>query len=168
MLTKKEQNELYYKHKTEIMSVIKRQYVNYDHNIIYNNTMISAFKNYDKLKNKDMFKSWLYKIAMRKGIEQVRANKIYNQRHFLTITGEDRGYIDNYDKIANDEYIQNLIKLLPTQKHIDIFTDFIEGYSHKELGKKYNIAEGTSKWFIFDSRRIINSKIQLNNWMSRY
>jgi DNA-directed RNA polymerase specialized sigma24 family protein len=174
MLTRKEQNTIYEKYKHNMLAYSQRRYPKYDAEIIYNNAMYSVFISIKQFKGEihsDQFDIWVWRIFKNKIVDQMRMHRIYYQNVQLTganTPGHIRGYIDQYESFIYGEYVPKLIKYLPSQKHIDIFKDFIEGYRYKELSKKYDTPEGTCKWYVFDSRRIIKEKIQLFEWMSKY
>lgn len=170
MLSRQEQNTLYNLDKTRIMRFLKNQYPKYDIDAIYNDVMYKAIIKYDQYQggdNNEKLLGWIWTILHRTVVDHMRMNRRYFDNVIMP-EKFDRGYNDAHHGFIYSNYTQKLMAYLPTQKHIDIFTDFIEGYSHKELSEKHNIPTGTSKWFVFDSRRIINSKIQLNSWMSKY
>jgi RNA polymerase sigma-70 factor (ECF subfamily) len=39
----------------------------------------------------------------------------------------------------------------------------MEGFPHKEISEKIGISEGTSKWHLFEARRILKIKIEALN-----
>ena len=91
-------------------------------------------------------------------------NKKYNAR----ITRSDsESELDYYSKgHANEaesnlgyENIMMLVKELPiTTGHVfNLYV--IEGYSHKEIGEKLEMSEGTSKWHLSTARKILREKI---------
>lgn len=172
MLTRKEQNVLYDKYRKVMLSYLNKSYKVYDSEIIYNNTMYSVFtkiNQFEGVRDSNQFDKWVWVILKRKALDQVRMYSSYYKNVILAGNNPcERGYIDQHESFIYSEKIKKLILYLPSQKHIDIFTDFIEGYSHKELSEKYNIPQGTSKWYVFDARRIIKEKIQLSTWMSKY
>lgn len=173
MLSRKEQNIIYDKYKSMMLSYLNKHYKMYDPEIIYNNTMYSVFTKINQFKGhiySDSFDSWVWITLKHKAVDQVRSYSNHYKHIILTNTGcpSERGYIDQHHHLVYGEYIKKLLLYLPNQKYIDIFTDFIEGYKYKELNEKYDMPIGTLKWYINDARRIINSKIQLSSWMSKY
>lgn len=175
MLSRQEQNKIYNKYRRVMLCYLNKSYKVYDTEIIYNNTMYSVFTNinqFEGVRDSEQFDKWVWVILKRKAIDQVRMHSSY-YKHIVLNSGtgagvNERGYIDQYESFIFSEKIQKLIQYLPKQKYIDVFSDYIEGYNHKDLSKKHDIPEGTSKWIVHESRRIINSKIQLSAWMSKY
>ncbi|MEL6925272.1 MAG: sigma factor-like helix-turn-helix DNA-binding protein [Bacteroidota bacterium] len=44
----------------------------------------------------------------------------------------------------------------------------MEGYSHKEIGVKMDISEGTSKWHLATARKKLKEMINKNNQYKRH
>ncbi len=65
-----------------------------------------------------------------------------------------------YDKLAAKE-LTKLVQKLPMGYRIVFNMYCIEGYSHKEIAKNLNIAEGTSKSQLSKARRGIKKLIEL-------
>jgi len=170
MLSIQEQNNIYNLDKSRMIRYIKRNYPKYDAEAIYDDTMYKVITKYDQYQGNDdtTLIGWIWTILYRTIVDHMRMNRRYYDNIVLPETMIERGYEDTHQRFIHIEYINKLIEYLPNQKYKDIFRDFIDGYKHKELSQKYNISEGTTKWYINNSRRIINSKIQLYSWMSKY
>ena len=63
------------------------------------------------------------------------------------------------DTDINTEYIYRFINKLPhTSKQVfNLYV--VEGYSHKEIAKSLDIAEGTSKWHLSYARKFLQEAI---------
>ncbi len=53
----------------------------------------------------------------------------------------------------------SFIKTILAKKEYAVFMAFYEGFSHREIGDKFDISEGTSKWYVSEARRKIQEKI---------
>jgi len=53
-----------------------------------------------------------------------------------------------------------MIRQLPTATQTVFNLYVIEGYTHKEIGQRVGISEGTSKWHLSEARKILKQLIQ--------
>ena len=69
--------------------------------------------------------------------------------------------IDNnlHAKMGYDEIVK-LITQLPDASRTVFNMYAIEGYTHREISETLNINEGTSKWHLFEARKILKNKIE--------
>ena len=62
-------------------------------------------------------------------------------------------------KLNADELLKLVRKLPPaTQAVFNLYV--IEGFNHKEIGSIMGISEGTSKWHLSESRRLLQKLLQ--------
>ena len=54
-----------------------------------------------------------------------------------------------------------MIRQLPTATQTVFNLYVIEGYTHKEIGQRVGISEGTSKWHLSEARKILKQLIQV-------
>ena len=59
------------------------------------------------------------------------------------------------------EQLYHLIFELPPLCRIVFNLFAVEGYSHKEIAEKIGISEGTSRWYLSESRKILKEKLTL-------
>jgi DNA-directed RNA polymerase specialized sigma24 family protein len=59
-----------------------------------------------------------------------------------------------------------LVRNLPTAYGVVFNLFAIEDYSHKEIAEKLGISEGTSRWYLSESRKMLKEKI--NNTIHQY
>ncbi len=55
--------------------------------------------------------------------------------------------------------IMKLVQALPDQSRAIFNMYALEGFTHKEIAEQLGISEGTSKWHLFEARRILKLKI---------
>ena len=60
------------------------------------------------------------------------------------------------------DFLLNLIKSLPDRYRMVFNLYVLDGYSHKEISKMLQIAEGTSKSNLARARGILKQKIELH------
>ena len=70
------------------------------------------------------------------------------------------------DKKFDAEELENMLNQLPPVSR-QVFNLFaIDGYSHKEIGEKLKISEGTSKWHVNFARTKLKEMIEIHNVQS--
>lgn len=116
---------------------------------------LKILNNLEKYKEEVPFKAWIRKIMINTLIDEYRKQK--KQSEVIDYVEE---YFDNSDyaelnsalERINTAQIYELITKLPpmAQQVFNLFV--IDGYSHKEIGEKLNIEEGTSKWHLNSAR----------------
>lgn len=122
---------------------------------ILNVGFLKILNNLEKYKEDVPFKAWIRKIMINTLIDEYRKQK--KQSEVIDYVEE---YFDNSDyaelnsalERINTAQIYELITKLPpmAQQVFNLFV--IDGYSHKEIGEKLNIEEGTSKWHLNSAR----------------
>jgi len=170
MLNKQEQTKIYNEHKPYIMNYIRFKYPRYDAEAIYDDIMYRVITKIHQYKgnSNESFKKWIWVITKNVITDHMRMSRKYYDNIITLEAIAEKGYHAAHHNLVYGDYIKNLISFIPSQKQRNIFINFIEGYTHKEISKKYNISEQTSKWHIFESRRIIKEKAQIFNWISKY
>lgn len=119
-------------------------------------TFLGALKSLYKFKGECSIKTWLFSIARNKWYEYLRQQK-------PTISIDDLAY--NYLLSENDLYgslikkelaskINTLLENEPSRTKYIIFMR-IEGYSYFEIGKKYNISEGSARVIDYRTKKKI-------------
>lgn len=118
---------------------------------IIQETMLSAFKDINKLKENKYFKTWIIKILINK------CNKMYRKQRWMSLEeNESYNYIVQEDK--NDKIdFDILIKDLSNQEKTIMTLYYYLGYTTKEISKILNIREGTIR------SKISRAKIKIKN-----
>jgi RNA polymerase sigma-70 factor (ECF subfamily) len=130
----------------------------------FNAGFIKILKGLEKADEKINFDAWAKRIMVNSLIDEYRKNKKYNSR----ITRSDsETELDYYSTGHNNEAESNLgyenimmlVKELPvTTGHVfNLYV--IEGYSHREIGEKLEMSEGTSKWHLSTARKLLREKL---------
>jgi len=149
---------LFNMHAGYVMGIIKRYIKSeYESKDVFLRTFELVFRNLIKYDyNKGSFKTWLKTISINTSLTFIKANK---RHHYKEINDEDHFYIEpsilhNYDF----ELISRLVKELRDPYGI-IFNMVMDGYKHKEICKKLNITEATSRSYYQRSRKMIIKKL---------
>lgn len=128
---------------------------------------LAIFKNYEKLKNKEKLKSWIFKIATNKVISFLRWKRI---RKILSLDNppqETKDYfknlIDNSTNIEHfffkTEEIKRILNKL-TEKEKLIILLRAQGFEIKEIASIIGINSSTVKVHIFNARNKIKDDLE--------
>ena len=157
--------KLIYENFFDSMYAVCRRYVKNDEETIevLNDGFISLFQNIHQFKGNGSFEGWVRKIVVNKALDHLKLNKTYKETlQYVEEYIEEPTYIET-DIIdsGNIEELYKVIQELPTAHQIVFNLFVIEGYSHKEIAEKMNISEGTSRWYLSESRKILKEKLTL-------
>ena len=121
---------------------------------------IKIFEKLGQYKNTGSLEGWMRKIVVNTALEKIR-----KESRFVLV--EDETMIENdkykYEHVLEDierNELLGMIQELSLQYRMVFNLYAIEGYSHKEISKKLNISEGTSKSNLSRARELLKSKIE--------
>ena len=103
--------------------------------------MLSAFKGFNKLKDKDIFKSWLIGIASRKCVDYYKAKAQKLEIPFDEISSFS---VDNHGA-ETAMLVNDTLRLLRDKDKQILYLFYIKGYSQKDIALKLGIPLGTVK-----------------------
>lgn len=112
---------------------------------VLQDAFIKVFKNLKKIKHDGSLEGWIRRIVVNTALDQLRKNKKRQGNVEL-----DDSFIEIASNSFTEERLQaesllKIVQQLP-DGYRTVFNLFaIEGYSHKEIAKKLNISENTSK-----------------------
>jgi len=120
---------------------------------------MKVYNNISTFKHKSSLFSWMKKIIINTALER------YRKQYYLTPVTDLSENIEDIDRenVINHLSSKDLIKLIQdlSPKYRMVFNMYaIEGYSHKEISKKLNISEGTSKSNLSRARAILQNKVR--------
>lgn len=121
-------------------------------------TTIKAYKNINKLKNINAFKSWIIKILINE------CNKIYKIKKKSNISYEELdadNFIQNNNNIEEDDVeFYYLLKGLNYDERIAIVLFYMEDYSIREISKILKANENTIKTRLHRAKNKIKNKYE--------
>ena len=125
---------------------------------LLNMGFLKILMNLDKYREEVPFGLWIRRIMINAIIDEHRKYKkekeliIYEDFDDRQNNSELLDYNDA-DQRFDAEELESLIAMLPpvTRQVFNLYV--IDGYSHKEIGDKLGIAEGTSKWHLSFARK---------------
>ncbi|MCG8411678.1 MAG: RNA polymerase sigma factor [Bacteroidales bacterium] len=127
---------------------------------------VKVFCNLKKFNNKGSFEGWIRRIIVNTALERFR-----NKNYLFAVSMENSYEKGNneYDHILSELSANDLLKMVQelSPQYRTVFNLYaIEGYSHKEISKKLNIKEGTSKSNLSRAREILKEKVNEYNKIS--
>ena len=126
---------------------------------ILNEAFLKVFNSIKNYNDRGQLKAWISKIVFNTTMDYLRKNLKYKK--YLELDDSS-----DYDIVVNDA-LQNLgleeiyqhIHNLPENER-SIFSLFvIDGRKHKEISELLNIAVGTSKWYLNNARKLLQSSL---------
>ena len=158
------QNLLYKQYYSVLLSTCYRYAGNQEDAISYLNMgFYKILTNLEKYNTDIPFEAWIKRIVINAIIDDFRKNKkhgVLNYKEFQDFESyTDLIDYNQADTDINTEYIYRFINKLPhTSKQVfNLYV--VEGYSHKEIAKSLDIAEGTSKWHLSYARKFLQEAI---------
>ncbi len=155
------QEKLYKKLYPKMMSVVKRYTNQYQYHIaeeILNNGFLKVFNKIDSYKYEGSFEGWVRRIIVNSVYDYVRQNTKYMEK-VVFVEKDEVINTDLASKMRYDE-LMKLVQQLPENTRAVFNMFVIEGLPHKEICEILKISEGTSKWHLFEARKILKQKIE--------
>jgi len=112
--------------------------------------------------NKGELTGWIKVIMMRTSIDLGRKETDFN----IELNSTDEiGDIFVSPQILEKLYAEDLVKtirILPIATQMVFNLSVIDGYSHKEIGEKLRITDGTSRWHLAEAKKQLRSLLDPN------
>jgi RNA polymerase sigma-70 factor (ECF subfamily) len=151
--------ELFYRQHFNMALSVVRRYTSDEHRQleILNNGFLRAFQKIAQFQHKGSMEGWLRKIIFHAVSDYFRSKS--NQVKFLELEGKTNAVTENdaIDYLFAEE-IDELIHELPEISKRVLLLFVFDGYGHKEIAARLDIAEGTSKWHLSNARKILKEK----------
>src|SRR5688572_22701817 len=119
------------------------------------------FKSLEGYKSEGSFEGWMRKILVNTILESIRRKQILFTETDLSNLLEEPSHEDGWN-IYNAKELVNLINQLPDGYRVVFNLYAVEGYSHREIGEKLGINEGTSRSQYAKARKQLRLMIQKN------
>lgn len=126
---------------------------------IVNNGFLRVFKKIHLYSFKGSLEGWVRRLVWHSLADHFRGQP--KSIHFLVFEERDEVAKSNpTDKLYFDDLVK-MVDLLPNATR-DVFRLYaIEGFSHKEIGLKLGISDGTSKWHLSSARKKLKELIHV-------
>jgi RNA polymerase sigma factor (sigma-70 family) len=120
---------------------------------------IKVFRNLHRFRAEGSFEGWIRRVFVNSSIEHFRKKSLQlskvSDKEEDTIEDNDLTALDN---LAEKDIINLIQQLSPGYRTVfNLYV--IEGFSHKEIGEKLGISEGTSKSQLARARSILQKKV---------
>ncbi|MCK5126366.1 MAG: RNA polymerase sigma factor [candidate division Zixibacteria bacterium] len=116
---------------------------------IVQDTFIRAYQKINMFAGRSTLSSWLYRICVNVGLEQLRKKK----GTYEDLNDSNCGTVEpDQKKLILRRKLDKAIKKLPQGCRTVFVLHDIEGFNHREIAERLNLAEGTSKSQLFKAR----------------
>lgn len=126
---------------------------------IMHDGFIKVFNNLHRHDVNKSLKGWIRRIMVNTAIDHYRKNIKHQQLYDIDSADKLSDSPSIYDKISAEEIIGMVQSLSPAYRMVfNLFV--IEGYSHKEIAQKLDIAESTSRSNLVMANRKLRKLLQ--------
>ena len=105
-------------------------------------TLISAYKSFQNLKNKEYFNTWITRILINKCYDIIRNNKKISYINKEMEVDSNTSYYDIY---KSESQVERVLNLIDSDLKLVSVLYYYDEYSVKEISELLNIPEGTVK-----------------------
>ena len=130
---------------------------------VLNSGFYKVFKNihqYDP--DKASLYTWIRTIIINNCLDFIRVKEKNMKAEELDKVEEIELEPEIISKMKSVDLLE-MIRQLPTATQTVFNLYVIEGYTHKEIGQRVGISEGTSKWHLSEARKILQQLIKEDN-----
>lgn len=142
------------------MKICLRYTNNYDDAAnILQDAFIKIFTRIDTFSQRGVFYGWMKRIVVNTAVDHVR-----NKKQQVILTLEQVPELADEEKTSDAWFVDekqliNTIGELPTMQLL-VFNLFVmDNCSHQEIADRLSISVASSKWFLFDARKILQKKL---------
>jgi RNA polymerase sigma factor (sigma-70 family) len=131
---------------------------------VVNDGFLKVFDKIDQYNVELPFKAWLRKIMINASIDQYRKELKHAHQAPVERAQLMHSQPEAVSNLSHEELIALVQKLTPAYRAVfNLYV--IDGYTHREIGKLLNIAEGTSKSNLLKARENLRSMLDGMNEM---
>ncbi len=113
------------------------------------NALFSAYRNLDKLENKEYFATWMTRIVINECYDLIRKNKKVTYLNDKLEVNESDFYYDTYKA---ESQVEKVLDSIDQESKMIVVLFYYDGFSIKEISQMYNLPEGTIKSRLARSR----------------
>lgn len=126
---------------------------------ILNTAFFKVFNSIDKFKGTGTLKAWIAKIVFTSTMDYLRKNLKYKNHLSLDDTPEQQVTVNEAMENLSLEQIYGHIQRLPEKERIVFSLYVTDGYKHREIADLLGVATGTSKWYLNNARKLLQSSL---------
>ena len=105
-------------------------------------TLLSAYRNFDSLREKQYFSTWITRILINKCYDIIKKNKKVAYLNEQMEVEEDGFY---YDRYKEDSIVEKVLSQISSDLKLVTVLYYYDEFSVKEISEMLNIPEGTVK-----------------------
>ena len=132
---------------------------------ILNSSFLKVFNKIDQISEPNAFKWWLRRIVINTSIDHKRKYENLNEDSYESAKATEKAAEAPYEGDLIYEDILKAIRSLPRSQQVVFNMYVFEGYKHKEIGEKINIAESSSRAILANAnkklRKILTKHLEL-------
>lgn len=112
-------------------------------------TLMSAYKNFNSLNNKSYFGTWITRILINKCYDIIKQNKKVSSINQMMEKDENASY---YDVYKEESLVENVLSKIDPDLKVVTVLYYYDEFSVNEIAEMLNIPEGTVKSRLSRSR----------------
>jgi len=112
-------------------------------------TLMSAYKNFNSLNNKSYFGTWITRILINKCYDIIKQNKKVSSINQMMEKDENASY---YDVYKEESLVENVLSKIDPDLKVVTVLYYYDEFSVSEIAEMLNIPEGTVKSRLSRSR----------------
>jgi RNA polymerase sigma-70 factor (ECF subfamily) len=126
--------------------------------------LFRAYRNYDRLRDRDRFRAWLVRIAWRLAIDRIRATRRRETRETAAMIdahyGSEQTVESLHDSREFERRLARAVDELPEKLRVVLVLGAIDGHGVREIGLLLDLPEGTVKSRLFHARKKLAERLQ--------
>ena len=123
---------------------------------------LKVLQNINEYRPEFALATWIRNIMVNHFIDEFRKNKA----RLLLVTnleaGDEKSHVDWNEGEVNLEvdYLRSVLNQLEEPMKTIFCMHAIDGFKHKEIADKFEISEGTSRWYVNKARALLKKKLE--------
>lgn len=142
------------------MKICLRYTGNYDDAAnVLQDAFVKIFTRMESYGNRGFFYGWMKRIVVNSSIDHVRQKKqqLHIPLELMQELAEEEKAVEHW--LVDEKQLIKAIRELPTMQLL-VFNLFVmDNCSHNEIAKRLSISVSSSKWYLYDARKILQKKI---------
>jgi len=126
--------------------------------------LLRAYRQFDRLRDRNRFRAWLVRIAFRLALDRLRSGKRRELRDTLWSQPEHQPRAGNAEDLAASNefqaHLDSALSELPEKLRLVLLLAAMEGHTIDEISGMLGISTGTVKSRIFYARRKLAEKLR--------
>jgi RNA polymerase sigma-70 factor (ECF subfamily) len=152
------QGALYQKYSGVLFAICLRYSPNYaEAQDNLQDAFLTIFKKVEQYSGKGSFEGWIKRVTVNTVLQKYR-----KKRHFDIVNEDqiaDEAEVEVEDNNIPLDGLLQMVQELPDQYRLVFSLYVLDGYSHKEIGERLGISDGTSKSNLARARKILQKKV---------